>query len=537
MEHNDSSMEEKAMEQKRKLLTYTKSERNVYLLSMLGQNITYNIIGAGLAYYLQFTILIPAMTVGIIMTLARVWDAVNDFMMGTIVDKTRTKWGKCRPYLIFIPLPIYIFTVLCFTNFGFYEIGGNAARNALIVGWAAFTYVLYGMTYTIGDIPLWGVTALMTEDDKDRNKLLSLARIAGDFGGGVILLLILPVALAISGKLAETMGGPNGERYGFLVTVLIFGFVGYVLFQLCGFKIRERIPSSKKKYTMKENFKIIWGNKPFRQILLSGILGSPKMLIALAVMPLVTYYFASKDSTQALIYLVVLGGGYFIGNFVAMAFTPRMICRFSKKRLYNGSNLLSALPFALIFVLYRIAPRGALASSPVYVAVLCVLFAVCGGATGVTIVLQSAMIADCVDFEEYKNGTRPDGVFFSGQTFLAKLTTGIATILSAAAYAYVGFSDEKVDALNRYIENMGPDDLLPRLNPEYDSIMMILFFLISIPPAIGCILSVIPTLKYALNDDVHDVILRELNERRQLSEKELLPDMAVSDDSSAKEND
>jgi Na+/melibiose symporter-like transporter len=147
------------------------------------------------------------------------------------------------------------------------------------------------------------------------------------------------------------------------------------------------------------------------------------------------------------------------------------------------------------------------------------------------------MIADCVDFEEYKNGTRPDGVFFSGQTFLAKLTTGIATILSAAAYAYVGFSDEKVDALSRYIENMGPDDLLPRLNPEYDSIMMILFFLISIPPAIGCILSVIPTLKYALNDDVHDVILRELNERRQLSEKELLPDMAVSDDSSAKEND
>jgi len=506
------------VEQKRKLLTYTKPERNVYLLSMLGQNITYNIIGAGLAYYLQFTILIPAMTVGIIMTLARVWDAVNDFMMGTVVDKTRTKWGKCRPYLIFIPLPIFIITVLCFTNFGFYDPSGSQGLNALIVGWAAFTYILYGMTYTIGDIPLWGVTALMTEDDKDRNKLLSLARISGDFGGGVILLLILPVALAISKKFGETMGGANGERYGFLVTVLIFAFVGFVLFQLCGFKIRERIPSSQKKYTFKQNLKIIWGNKPFKQILLSGILGSPKMLIALAVMPLVTYYFASKDSTQALLYLVVLGGGYFLGNFVAMAFTPKMIHRFSKRRLYNASNLLSALPFALIFVLYLIAPRGALASSPVYVGILFVLFACCGGATGVTIVLQSAMIADCVDLEEHKNGTRPDGVFFAGQTFLAKLTTGIATIISAVGYAYVGFSDVKVDALNKYIENMGPNDLLPRLNPEYDSIMMILFFLISIPPAIGCILSVLPTLKYALNDDVHDVILRDLNDRRQKAE-------------------
>ncbi|NCA68477.1 MAG: hypothetical protein EOM87_10525, partial [Clostridia bacterium] len=98
---------------------------------MLGQNIIYNIIGAGLAYYLQFTMLIPAIAVGIIMTSARVWDAFNDFMMGTIVDKTRSKWGKCRPYLIFIPLPIFITTVLCFTNFGFYTTGGNPWLNAI----------------------------------------------------------------------------------------------------------------------------------------------------------------------------------------------------------------------------------------------------------------------------------------------------------------------------------------------------------------------------------------------------------------------
>lgn len=524
------------MEQKRKLLTYTKGERNVYLVSMLGQNIIYNVIGAGLAYYLQFTILIPAMAVGIIMAAARVWDAVNDFMMGTLVDKTRTKWGKCRPYLIFIPLPICIITILCFTNFGFYDPNGNANLNALIIGWAAFTYVLYGMTYTIGDIPLWGVTALMTEDNNDRNKLLSLARISGDFGGGIIILLVLPIALALSKYLEGPLGSAaNGERYGFLLTAAIFTIIGCAMFQLCGFKIKERIPSSKKKYTLKENFKIIMGNKPFKQILLSGILGSPKMLIALAVMPLVTYYFASKDSTQAMIYLLLLGGGYFLGNFIAMAFTPKMINRFSKKILYNGSNLISAIPFALIFVLYLVAPRGALASSPVYVGILLVLFMVCGGASGVTIVLQSAMIADCVDYEEHKNGTRPDGVFFAGQTFLAKLTTGIATIISAIGYWYVGFSDVKVEALNNYIARMQPNDLLPRLNPEYDSFMMILFFLISIPPAIGCILSIIPTWKYAMNDDIHDVILLELNERRQRREEEENAQENISEESVTKE--
>lgn len=90
------------MEQK-KLLTYTKSEMIVYLIAMAGQNIIYNIIGAALSYYFQFVILIPALIVGIIMSVTRVWDAINDFMMGTIVDKTRSKWGKCRPYLIYTP--------------------------------------------------------------------------------------------------------------------------------------------------------------------------------------------------------------------------------------------------------------------------------------------------------------------------------------------------------------------------------------------------------------------------------------------------
>ena len=139
-----------------KLRTYTTKEKYLYLTGLAGQNIIYNIIGACLAYYLQFTILIPAMTVSLIMTLARVWDAFNDPIMGTIVDRTRIKIGKCRPYLIAVPIPILIITVLCFTNFGFYG-QGSKSLDSLIVAWAATTYILWGMTYTVGDIPLWGV--------------------------------------------------------------------------------------------------------------------------------------------------------------------------------------------------------------------------------------------------------------------------------------------------------------------------------------------------------------------------------------------
>ena len=501
------------MEQ-RKLLTYTRSEKYVYLTSLAGQNVIYNIIGAALAYYLQFTILIPAMVVGIIMTIARIWDAFNDFFMGSIVDKTRTRWGKCRPFLLFVPLPIFIITILCFTNFGFYGESTKSIDN-LIVGWAAFTYLMWGMIYTIGDIPLWGITALMTEDDKDRNKLLSYARIAGGIGGGLTLFTIIPLAYFFSSKLAGPMGSAaNGERWGFFFAALIFAVIGCGLYQMCGFKVKERIVSSEKKYTLKQNLKIVMRNKPFKQILFSGILGSPKMLLMLAAMPLVSYYFASKDAMQALLYMGLLGGGMFIGNFLAMGFTPKLLTKFSKKNLYNYSNLAAAIPYLLIFVLYITTPRGAFATDPILLIMGFFLFLICGASTGVTLVLQSAMIADCVDYEEYTNGVRPDGVFFAGQTFLAKLTTGIATIISAVAYTIVGFSDARVGQLNDYIATMGAQDLLPRNMPEYDAFMMILFFLVSVPPAIGCILTVIPTWKYSLDDDVHDEIMKELNVRR-----------------------
>ena len=144
--------------------TYTAKERNMYLLGMLGQNMLYNIIGTGLYFYLQNVIFLPAMAIGVIMFVARVWDAVNDPMMGTIVDKTHSKWGKCRPYLIFAPPVICVITILCFCN-GIYTEASETGK-VLIVAWAAVSYILWGMSYTVGDIPLWGITALMTDDEK-----------------------------------------------------------------------------------------------------------------------------------------------------------------------------------------------------------------------------------------------------------------------------------------------------------------------------------------------------------------------------------
>ena len=505
--------------------TYTKKEAAGFLTGMFGQNLIYNIVATGLYFYFQNVICLPAMALGWIMAIARVWDAVNDPMMGTIVDKTRSKWGKCRPYLIIFPAIIGVITILTFIN-GNYAEASSQAQKVLIVGWAAVSYIAWGMCFTVCDIPLWGITSLMTEDENDRSKLLGLARMVAGVGG--IGVLIVQVAQALAGAFDGDM------QKAFIVTAVVFTAVASILFEFAGIFTRERVEKSDRSYTFKENFKIMIGNKPFRQILISGILRSPIQLLMIVAMTLVTYYYANgnimnilktnEDGSIAGIDFKILIGlgsvavGLFAGQFIAMGITPVIIKKVEKKTLYNFYSLAGAVPFALIFVFFKIA-NGDLTSTFWSIMVgLCMLFA--SASFGGINVLQSVMIADCVDYEEYTNGVRTDGVFFSGQSFITKLSAGIATLISSGVYAFVGYSGENVDRLNKAIYEEGASFITYDGGSGVGKYAAAMFFLISIPPAIGMVLSALPTLKYALSDKEHERILAELVAKRNKTENE-----------------
>lgn len=499
------------MKSKNGLQTYSKKERNMYLIGAVGQNFIYSTVSNILAYYLQFTILIPAATVSGIMTVARAIDIFNDPMMGSLVDRTRTKWGKCRPYLLFVPIPLAVLATLCFTNFGFYNADGGlfSGKNLLIVIWSAAMYIMWDLTYTAGDIPYWGITSLVTEEHKDREGLISYARVLGSIGYTVPYIAAQSIALALGGYFGGKIGNDSqGEKLGFFVAALLFCSVGGALFLMAGLGTKEKLSPSDKKYTLKENFSIMFKNKPFRQILVSGILSSPTTLVMIAATPLITYYYSNKDSSLYLVYNLLLGGSLSFGQIAGMSIVPKILKRTTKKKAYNRCRMLSVIPYLSLFAMYLLSPDGL--ATPVVIAVAFVLFLLCGGSMGVTNVLQSIMISDAVDYEEYQNGTRPDGVFFAGQTFITKLNAGIATILSGIAYSVVGFSDANVARVNEYIANGG----IARENPEFTKYMALLFFLVSIPPALGNILAAIPMRKYCLDDDVHLKILDELNTRR-----------------------
>ena len=329
--------------------TYTKKERNMYLTGMLGQNLIYNIVATGLYFYFQNVICLPAMALGWIFALARVWDAINDPMMGTIVDRTRTKWGKCRPYLIIFPAIIGVVTVLAFLN-GNYATATSNTQKVLIVAWAAVSYIAWGMCFTVCDIPLWGITSLMTEDEDDRSKLLGLARIVAGIGG--VGVLVVQIAQVVGGIFeGKGYSQAKASQYGFILTVIIMTVIATVLFEFAGIGTRERVEQAEKKYTFTENFKIMFQNKPFRQILISGILRSPIQLLMLIAMTLITYYYANGDFMNVLktddtgamvgidwnilVRLAVIAAAVFLGQFIAMGITPSLIRKHEKKSIYN----------------------------------------------------------------------------------------------------------------------------------------------------------------------------------------------------------
>ncbi len=507
--------------------TYTKKELGGYLVGMFGQNIIYNIVATGLYFYFQNVICLPAMALGWIFALARVWDAINDPLMGTIVDRTRSKWGKCRPYLIIFPAIIGVVTILTFLN-GNYATAESSAQKVLIVAWAAISYIMWGMVFTICDIPLWGITSLMTEDENDRSKLLGLARIAAGVGGIGILVVQLGQILgsAFSGGISETDPNydvliQNATQKGFIVAAVIMTVLGAVCFEFAGIMTRERVEQSEKKYGFIENFKIMFSNKPFRQILISGILRSPIQLLMLIAMTLVTYYFTNGDlmnifddgiNWDILLKLAIIAVGIFAGQFVAMAITPALTKKFEKKTLYNFFSIAGAVPFAMIYVVYKLF-GGDIKNNILGTVLAGIMFLFASAAMGGINVLQSVMIADCVDYEEYTNGVRTDGVFFSGQSFITKLSGGIASILSAAVYHVVGYSDVNIAEMNTAL-SQGADFLTYDGGSGAGKYAATMFFLISIPPAIGMLLSSIPTLKYALTDKEHKRILTELVEKR-----------------------
>lgn len=461
--------------------TYSHTEKIFYLLGLSGQNILYGIITSSLAYYLQFTLLIPVFWCGIILSVSRIFDAVKDPFIGAWMSGR--KQGRLRPYLLCLPIPTAFATVLCFANGIYNTENGLNLKNACIIASAFVAYIVWEILFTMGDIPITGYPSVMTRNETDRTKLLSL-RPVGTIACSVCTLLVQPIAFAVSASLGGTT---QDEQKGFLFTVAGLSILGGLLFQLTAIKSKERVYASAEK--MQNQFSYFMTNPILRKMTISGILGSLKSMPGTALTPLVNYYFASKNPALSLLYMILLGGGSFVGMLVSMVIVPKLTLKFSNKKIFISSNLCNIFPNLFLFGVYLLFPQTMTNTLPLIL--LFILMSVSGICSSVSQTVQTLLISDAVDYEEQRSGTRPDALFFSCQTFIIKIGAGISSLTASAGYGIIHFSSEQTAQLNQFIANGG----IPRLEPAYTSLMTLLFFLITIPTAIGSALSILPFIK------------------------------------------
>ena len=454
--------------------TYTKREKNRYLLGLSGQNIIYGIITSSLAYYLQFTILIPALWVGIILSISRIFDAMKDPFIGAMINRNSRQF---KDYLIIVPIPTVILTILCFSN-GVYSSNNTGMKNALIIISAFVFYIIWEIVFTIGDIPINGYPSVLTNNERDRTKLLSLRPI-GSMACSLSSLAIQPMAFALS---ASFGGTATDERNAFLITVILFSVLGGILFQFTAVGSTQRVLNK----TDTKSFEYFTTNPLLRKISISGILGSLKSMTGVILSPLVTYYFASKNPTFSLLYTVLWGMGSFMGLIVSMAAVPKLIAKIGAEKLYVIINLINIIPNVLLFLLYLKYPKS-MTDIPQTI-VMFLLTLMIGSCVSISATVQTLIISEAVDLEEKLSGHRPTALFFSMQTFIVKIGTGISSLAASLGYVIIKFSSAETEKLNRYIASGG----IPRLNDKYSTLMTTLFFLYTIPVAISSLLSAIP---------------------------------------------
>ena len=484
---------------------YSKKERNFYLAGMFGQNVIYSVVCSVLQVFYTDILIVPTFAVSIIMGISRVWDGINDIIMGTVVDKTHTRWGKCRPYLKFVPIPIAITTVLMFLPIVKLPLGVK-------IVYIIFSFLLWETLYTLGDIPLWGMTSLMTPDEEKRAKLISAARIVSSIAGITVVGFypLKDILGAINFGLFANTGKANSdlayfsEPQGYLFAIMAIAIVGGTLFRLPFAFVRERIAQApKEKDTgLRENLKLMWENKLFVRAISANILGCTKSILLSAGIYFCKWVLGNGGNET--VWLIKLGGPFLIGSLIAMNSSTYFAKKFGKKKVYLATSYLNVVPYLLLFFVGY--------DSVLFAAIM--LF-IGGFLTGFSGVYNTTMIADSVDYMEYKTGKRNDGVFFSGLNFTSKLTNAITAIITNLVFTAVNYTDT-INTLTQNIAQASAKGLEYPLNfaQSYPQVTSAMFALITIIPAIGCFLQTLPIHGYFLEEKQHAQILEELKEMR-----------------------
>ncbi len=460
-------------------------ETLLYGIANAGQCFGYNIIaGSYLSLFFTKVFGVPPAAVAAMMLFLGLWDTFNDPLMGTIVDKTRTRYGKLRPYLLIVPIPLGIATILLFAG---PELLGDKVTDVAKIIYMFVTYFFWELFYTLGDVPFWGMSAAISPSPSDRTRVISSARfISGILGG--ISTPILTVLMDLSNKGAI----PLSLSQVFLLMSILSATYGMGLFSLAGFCTKERVVQTIKEPSILDGFKALIKNKPLLLIVIGNVLGAIGGIGGFFQ----AYYYSEVVQMNSLTIIIYLPGT--ILGFITYLLIPKVKEKFDNKQIIFLNGFVRLIVGIVVFLV------GVKCFTNLWVVVplLMVQNFLFSFFNTINMVIPTEMIGDTIDYMEWKTGERNEGVSFSVLTFVGKLTGSISSTIGNALLPVIGLSFVQVSATETMTVK------------AYDYTDTLIWGMFTLAPAVLGLLPLIPYIWYDLTGDRLKQVRKEMAERR-----------------------
>lgn len=424
-------------------------------IGAVGKDMVYALSASYVLYYYQDILGLSSTFVGLILMIARVFDALNDPFMGVLVAKTKTRWGKFRPWLV-------SGTVLnAFVLYALYA-APNLEGAGLMVFFSV-VYILWGVTYTMMDIPYWSMIPAITSTPKDTENLSVIGRTCAGVGAAIMAVGTM--------KSVELLGGGN-EREGFRYVAIIVAVVFIIAEIVCALFVKEREDSSMETVKVKDMFKALFQNDQALIVVLSIVLINSALYIT---SNLIIYFFKYD-----------IGGAGWVNDYTLFSTVGGVFQILGMMVVYpilRGVKLTNTGIFKICLVADIAAYLVLLGLCLMGVHQLVVLLipgAVVFLCNGILSVLTTVFLSNSVDYGQLKTGHREESVIFSMQTFVVKAASGVAVFITGIGLDLIGLvgnSDQTGEIAQQSAETLKGLEFLMTILPIVLLGAAVLFFI------------------------------------------------------------
>ena len=406
-----------------------------------------------LVYLLQYAGISTAgiAVVTVIITVSKIADAILDPVMGSIIDMTRTRWGKLRPYILFSALPVAVLSGLLFSV--------PETTEPLKLLYFGIAYVLWSLAYTVCDVPFWGLIGSAFTDPAARTRVIGNVRAFGAIALGLATLGMPWLAKALS--FSSGSEGAQTTGAGWSLAVFITSLAGMAVFLLAFFNTRERQTTAKTTgLSFRQLFGTLVKNTPLLMVLLGSVLGFGRFIVQAGGAVFVVIAYGDEGT------FTLVGAAIIAGLVLASFATPALLRRVTGRSLIVASSLAAVVIYLAMYF-----------AGFANIGVLLVFIFLSGLTLGIFGVVQATMIADAVDDVERRLGVRNDGISFATLTFVSKIMNAVALLVFGVFIVIAGYENGVT------------------ITPTMQNTV---FAAITLVPAVSCLLSAIPFLFYRL---------------------------------------